>query len=212
MNRTSETRPSTTARVIIFSWIAAVAAVVIWLGTSLLISFIRPGIDYEFDSSIKGLEDCFGVNEVVSDQVDAETSVDYPPSAYNTVSTEYRIACSWSLHEDEKRAGDLTMHAIITYRVLDEPNEERVEDERNDESTIIAETLNGFDFGFCYVEAQADPILPPDAIEVNLTEPARACETRDSNFRLWFSTNNPSVDIPEVTEAAGAVLQEVFRR
>jgi hypothetical protein len=212
MNQTSDRRLSTTARVIFFSWIAAVAAVVIWISTSLLISFIRPGIDYEFDSSIEGLEDCFGVNEIVSDNIDVETSMEHPHSTHDTVINKYMLSCTWELYDDGWPMGNLFMNAIITYRVLDEPNEESVEDERDDESTIIAENLNGFDFGFCYVEAQADPTLPPGAIEVFIVDPTRACETRDSNFRLSFSTNDPSIDVPEVTEAAGAVLQEAFRR
>lgn len=178
----------------------------------MLISFVRPGIDYEFTSSTGGLEECFGVNEIVLNNSGVDASVSYPPSAYNTVSTEYRIACTWALHEDGRDVENLTMHAIITYRVLEDPDEERIEEERDDGSTITAEKLNGFDFGFCYIEAQPEPITPPGSIQLHIVESSHACETRNSNFRLWFSTTVQSVDLPKVTEAAGQVLQETFRR
>lgn len=198
MKQNFNTGTLTTARIILLSWIIPVAAIVVFVSASLFTSFIRPGINYEFDSSTEGIEDCFGVNDIVSNGIDADTSMKHPPSVHGSASKKYRIGCSWSLYEDGKPAGKLFMNAVITYRVLDNPDEERVANERRNGSTIIAENLSGFDFGFCYIEAENNP--------------THACESRDSNFRLSFSTNNQSTDLPKITEAAGLVLQETFHR
>lgn len=212
MKQTSNRNTIDTTRGVLLSWVTIASATTVVITIVLILSFIRPEIDYAFDSPSGTVKDCFGVDEVISGHIGMDFTVKHPHSTNESKTKTFSVSCTWTWEEKDRPTEYLSLHFTVGNAASNVPDKKDLIEEKEYGSTIITDNLNGFGFGFCYVEPEIDPTLPPGAIEMHTAVPTRSCKARDSNFRLSFSTNKQSIDLPKITEASGLVLQKAFRR
>lgn len=213
MKQVTSHKTSIMGRVIFFSWVALAAAALVWITTAMIGPLISPEADYEYGVSSGAIDDCFGLDKVISTNSTADETVTESHSMNESDSGSDNISCEWIFYVEDDRAGWLLLNFTIDPKAPDRPNEEMMTAEQESGSAIIADGLDGYDYGFCHDERpSADTSGDTAGGRVTDWSPTQFCEARDSNLHLRFAMNGSLLDLPKATEVAGQVLQETFRR